>query len=104
MESFPQASTDLTKGLKLSTTDATFGVVLPEQQQTAIRFKYTLSSTAEPSPAFTPQTVTYTYPLDRFNKWEMGKKYVYNITISFSEIEIKPTVTEWDPSSENINI
>lgn len=103
VESFPQASTDLTKGLKLSTTDATFGVVLPEQQQTAIRFKYTLSST-ETSPAFTPQTVVYTYPLDRFNKWEMGKKYVYNITISFKEIEIEPSVTEWVSSPENIGI
>lgn len=103
VESFPQASTDLTKGLTLSTTDATFGVVLPEQQQTAIRFKYTLSSTDTPA-AFTPQTATYTYPLDRFNKWEMGKKYVYNITISFSEIEIKPSVAEWASSSEDIAI
>ena len=103
VESFPQASTDLTKGLTLSTTDATFGVVLPEQQQTAIRFKYTLSSTDTPA-AFTPQTVTYTYPLDRFNKWEMGKKYVYNITISFKEIEIEPSVTDWLSSSEDIGI
>lgn len=103
VESFPQATTNYTKGLTLSNTDATFGVVLPEQQQTAIRFKYTLSSTDTPA-AFTPQTVTYTYPLDRFNKWEMGKKYVYNITISFKEIEIEPSVTEWVSSSENIGI
>lgn len=103
VESFPQASTDLTKGLTLSTTDATFGVVLPEQQQTAIRFKYTLSST-DTQAAFTPQTVVYTYPLDRFNKWEMGKKYVYNITISFKEIEIKPSVTDWTSSSDDIGI
>ena len=102
VESFPQA-TSTTTGLTLTTTDATFGVVLPEQQQTAIRFKYTLSST-ESSPVFTPQTVTYTYPLDRFDKWEMGKKYVYNITITFKEIEIKPTVTVWDASSEDIAI
>ena len=101
VESFPQATTDYTKGLKLSTTDAIFGVVLPEQQQTAIQFKYTLSST---DGDFAAQTATYTHNLDRFNKWEMGKKYVYNITISFTEIEIEPSVTEWDPSSENINI
>ena len=103
VESFPQATTDFTKGLTLSTTDATFGVVLPEQQQTAIRFKYTLSST-DASAAFSPQTVVYTYPLDRFNKWEMGKKYVYNITISFTEIEIEPSVTEWESSSKDIDI
>ena len=103
VESFPQSATDITKGLVLTTAGQTFGVVLPEQQQTAIRFKYTLSST-ESSPTFTPQTVTYTYNLDRFNKWEMGKKYVYNITISFKEIEIEPSVTDWDSSSENIGI
>ena len=103
VESFPQANTDLTKGLVLTTTDQTFGVILPEQQQTAIRFKYTLSSTDSPA-AFTPQTVTYTYPLDRFNKWEMGKKYVYNITLTFKEIEITPSVTDWNSSSKNIGI
>ena len=103
VESFPQAASDLTKGLALSTTDQTFGVILPEQQQTAIRFKYTLSSTDTPA-AFTSQTVTYTHNLDRFDKWEMGKKYVYTITISFSEIEIKPSVKNWDETSEDINI
>ena len=102
VESFPQA-TSTTTGLVLTTTDQTFGVVLPEQQQTAIRFKYTLSST-ETQAAFTPQTVTYTYPLDRFNKWEMGKKYVYNITISFEEIEIEPSVENWDEISKDIDI
>lgn len=101
VESFPQATADMTKGLTLNTTDQTFGVVLPEQQQTAIRFKYTLSSTSD---AFTSQTAEYTYPLDRFNKWEMGKKYVYNITITFSEIEIDPSVTDWSSSSEDIAI
>lgn len=73
-----------------------FGAILPEQQQTAIQFNYTLSSS---NSAFTAQTATYTHNLDRFNKWEMGKKYVYNITISFSEIEIKPSVTEWDTTA-----
>ena len=101
VESFPQANTDLTKGLKLSTADAIFGVVLPEQQQTAIQFKYTLSST---NSAFTAQTATYTHNLDRFKKWEMGKKYVYTITISFSEIKIEPSVKNWDETSENIGI
>ena len=103
VESFPQASTDMTKGLTLSTTDAIFGVVLPEQQQTAIRFKYTLSSTDSPA-AFTAQTATYTHSLDRFEKWEMGKKYVYNITINFKEIEIKPEVTVWDATAGDTNV
>ena len=99
VESFPQQNTtDNTKGLAISQTtieDAnTFGIIIPEQKQTAIEFKYTLASTATPA-AFDAQTATYTYPLSNFGKWEMGKKYVYNITINFKEIEIEPEVEKW---------
>ena len=76
----------------LSTTDYTFGAIIPEQNQTAIKFEYTLTSTNQ---AFDAQTATYTYPLSNFGKWEMGKKYVYNITINFKEIEIEPEVEKW---------
>ena len=76
----------------LSTTDYTFGAIIPEQNQTAIKFNYTLSSTGA---AFDAQTVNFEYPLSRFDKWEMGKKYVYNITITFNEITITPSVTDW---------
>ena len=75
-----------------------FGAILPEQNQTAIKFEYTLKP-ASGNTSFKAQTATYTHNLDRFNKWEMGKKYVYTITISFSEIEIKPTVTDWDTTA-----
>ena len=76
----------------LSTTDYTFGAIIPEQNQTAIKFEYTLTSTTQ---AFVPQTATYEYPLSRFEKWEMGKKYTYNITINFKEITIDPSVENW---------
>lgn len=89
----------------LSTTDYTFGAIIPEQNQTAIKFNYTLSSTASTGAAFDAQTVNFEYPLSRFDKWEMGKKYVYNITITFKEIEIKPSVTDWgDPTDTAIGI
>lgn len=78
----------------LSTTDYTFGAIIPEQNQTAIKFNYTLTSTATTA-AFEPQTATYEYPLSRFEKWEMGKKYTYNITINFKEITIDPSVENW---------
>lgn len=82
--------------------DYTFGAIIPEQNQTAIKFKYTLSSTGA---AFDDQIVNFEYPLSRFDKWVMGKKYVYNITITFNEIEIKPSVTEWgDPTDTAIGI
>lgn len=73
----------------------TFGAIIPEQNQTAIKFNYTLASSDTNTPAFTAQTATYEYPLSRFDKWEMGKKYVYNITITFGEITITPSVAPW---------
>lgn len=88
-----------------STTDYTFGAIIPEQNQTAIKFNYTLSSTASTGAEFDDQIVNFEYPLSRFNKWEMGKKYVYNITITFEEIEIAPSVTDWgDPTDTAIGI
>ena len=86
----------------VTTTDYTFGAIIPEQNQTAIKFNYTLSSDNQ---AFDAQTVNFEYPLSRFDKWEMGKKYVYNITITFNEIEIAPVVTDWGtPTNTTIGI
>ena len=80
----------------LSSTNAyEFGAIIPEQNQTAIKFNYTLASSDTNTPAFTAQTATYEYPLSRFDKWEMGKKYTYNITITFNEITITPSVENW---------
>lgn len=111
VESFPQQNTtaiDNTNGLKVTQTDFvdanTFGIIIPEQKQTAIEFKYTLASTASPA-AFAAQTATYTYPLNNFGKWEMGKKYVYEITINFGEITITPSVADWDtPNDTDVQI
>lgn len=83
----------------LSKTAYTFGSIIPEQAQTAIKFNYTLSGDG-----FTDQKVDYEFPLSRFDKWEMGKKYVYNITISFKEIEITPSVTDWEDNNADIAI
>ena len=89
------ASTELTKG------GYTFGAIIPEQNQTAIKFNYTLSSDNQ---AFDAQTVDFEYPLSRFNKWEMGKKYVYDITITFDEITINPSVEKWTETTSNVGI
>ncbi len=85
---------------KLSTTAYTFGAIIPEQAQTSIKFQYTLNGSE-----VAPQTVPYEHFLNRFEKWEMGKKYVYNITITFNEIEIEPSVVDWDSvNGTDINI
>lgn len=90
-----------TASKELSATPYEFGAIIPEQNQTAIKFNYTLSSDNQ---AFDAQIVNFEYPLSRFEKWEMGKKYVYNITITFKEIEIKPSVTEWVSTDTAIGI
>ena len=50
----------------------------------------------------TANTFDYTYTLPT-GKWEMAKKYFYNINISLHEIEVKPSVTEWDASHADVN-
>lgn len=90
-----KADTKDSQGNVTAKGDYTFGAIIPEQNQTAIKFEYTLASSDEDNPAFTAQTATYEYPLSRFDKWEMGKKYTYNITITFNEITITPSVENW---------
>ena len=90
-----------TASKELSATPYEFGAIIPEQNQTAIKFNYTLSSTGA---AFDAQTVDFEYPLSRFDKWEMGKKYVYNITITFDQITITPSVTDWDAQNNATNV
>ncbi len=41
------------------------------------------------------RTYQYKHPLTN-TVWEAGKKYTYNINISLNEIEVDPSVTEWD--------
>lgn len=42
--------------------------------------------------------VEYTYKhLLKNTTWEEGKKYTYNININLHEIEVNPSITDWDP-------
>ena len=50
----------------------------------------------------TANTFDYTYTLPT-GEWKMAKKYFYNINISLHEIEVKPSVTEWDASHADVN-
>ena len=50
----------------------------------------------------TANTFDYTYTLPT-REWEMAKKYFYNIYISLHEIEVKPSVTEWDASHVDVD-
>jgi hypothetical protein len=33
---------------------------------------------------------------DLTDKWEMGKRYIYNISIGYDVITFSPTVSEWE--------
>lgn len=40
---------------------------------------------------------TYTYTPATAPTWAAGKKYTYEITMTLSQIEVNPSVTDWDP-------
>lgn len=47
----------------------------------------------------------YSYKHTLNADWAMGKKYTYNITINMHEIQVAPTVTNWDPqTADNVNL
>lgn len=43
----------------------------------------------------TAQTYDYTYTFPTPLDWQMAKKYTYNVSINFTEIEIDPSVEAW---------
>ena len=69
------------------------GVLVVPSNQTSFTINYTITQ-----PDGTPNTFNYTYNLA--GDWTMAKKYVYNITMTLSEILIEPTVTPWGDAIE----
>ena len=75
------------------------GVLVIPSDQTSFTINYTITQPDE-----TPNTFNYTYNLAG-NKWEMAKKYVYNITMTLTEILINPSVTSWgDPEITDLDL
>ena len=70
------------------------GVLVIPSDQTSFTINYTITQ-----PDGTPNIFNYTYNLAG-NKWEMAKKYVYNITMTLSEILIEPSVATWGDAIE----
>lgn len=61
-----------------------------------IRVTYTITTTVEGSTTPVVQTVVREYPIsDKFAEWEMGKKYIFNLTFSLDEILWAPAVEPW---------
>lgn len=77
----------------LTNTFETYGngiLVLPGNSADSFTINYTLDQDG------TAQTYNYTYTFDPAVNWEMAHKYTYNISISFTEIEVEPTVKKWE--------
>lgn len=61
-----------------------------------IEITYTITTTVEGSTTPVVQTVVKEYPIkDKFAEWEMGKKYIFNLTFSLGEILWAPAVEPW---------
>ncbi len=61
-----------------------------------IRVTYTITTTVDGSDTPVVQTVVREYPIkDKFAEWEMGKKYIFNLTFSLDEILWAPAVEPW---------
>lgn len=91
---------DVAKAVKLTTTPELFGnglLVVPGYAD-SFTINYTLTQGDG-----TANTFDYTYTLPT-GKWEMAKKYFYNINISLHEIEVDPSVTDWDETSTSTGV
>ena len=72
-------------------------LVVPGECAKSFTINYTLTQSDN-----TANIYNYTYELPD-GEWKMAKKYFYNINITLSEIEVNPSVTEWDASHVDVN-
>ena len=98
----------------LSTSPATVGetvIVLPQNFTASTQklyIEYFIKTDADGSQALI-QTAELDFhnatALADNNKWEMGKRYTYNIVIGLDKIYFAPSVTNWDDITvDNINV
>lgn len=96
--------TDSAPALLLTNNAQLFGnglLVVPDGYAKSFTINYTLAQGDG-----TANTYDYTYELPEFetSPWEMAKKYFYNINITLSEIEITPSITDWDVTSTSKDV
>lgn len=85
-------------------------IYIPQEfadETSKIEITYTITTTVEGSATPVVQTVVREYPIkDKFAEWEMGKKYIFNLTFSLDEILWAPAVEPWVdvPAGSNIDV
>ena len=89
-----EAGSDAADPVILNSTPTLFGnglLVVPDGYAESFTINYTLKQSDGKE-----NTFDYTYNLPNSGSWQMAMKYFYNISISLTEIEIDPSVTDWD--------
>ena len=75
-------------------------IYIPQEftdETSKIEITYTITTTVEGSTTPVVQTVVREYPIkNKFAEWEMGKKYIFNLTFSLDEITWDPAVQDWE--------
>lgn len=95
--------TDLT----LTEVYATGVLVVPVAEQVSAKYTITVNYDLGSNEGLTYTTNLLSDDSDKISSWEAGKKYVYNLTISATEIKITPIVTDWTEgtnSSDDITV
>ena len=95
--------TDLTS----TKAEATGVLVVPVTEQSENKYTITVNYDLGSNEGLTYTTNLLSNDSDMISSWEAGKKYVYNLTISATEIKIIPTVTDWTEgtnSSDEITV
>lgn len=93
---------------KITTTEVAIAnedvvIYIPQKftdETSKIKVTYTITTTVEGStPGSTTEVVQIVereYPIkDKFAEWEMGKRYIFNLTFSIDEIRWAPAVEPW---------
>ena len=73
-------------------------LVVPDGYAGSFTINYTLTQSDN-----TANTFDYTYNLPA-GTWQMAKKYFYNINITLSEIQVTPSITDWDETSTSTDV
>lgn len=88
------SATNLTTSFAPITTTAG-GFIVPSQTETSFTISYTLHNGKDTGGNNVNNTLQYTYTPSSAITWLPGNKYIYNISMTLTGIEITSSVTNW---------
>lgn len=76
-----------------------------EDENAKIEVSYTVTYSPEGSEKDVVMNCVASYPIKNyFAKWEMGKRYIFNITFTLDEVLWDPYVQDWEDVTKDITI